>query len=155
MFTRKPITGWACYPPHDDRLSPDTREVESRQLRLPARHQYHLQCYPKNEDPNLSPDVHVSIVQYPNDAWARYDLRNQDGYQGVISDRRSVTRILIHGRPIFASKRGWTYWTSGDKFIGINGSASQEVLDRFIDAYLKRYPSTLEFDFDLPYLPGT
>jgi hypothetical protein len=151
MFTRG-IAGFACYPPNDDPLTPDTRQVDSIQLRAPARHRYHLQCYPEKEGPQAPSAVHVSIVQYPNDAWARYDLRNQDGYQGVIQDRRTVKRITKHGRPIFAGKTR-TYWSSGDKVIDIGGSAPPEILDAFIEAYLTRYPNTLEPGFDLPNLP--
>jgi hypothetical protein len=153
MFTPRPIAGFTCYPPNDDPLAPDTREVESQELRTPARHRYHLQCYPKNEGTQSLSDVHVWVVQYPNDAWARYDLRNQDGYQGLIQDRHAVTRITKHGRPLFVGKTG-TYWSSGDKVLDISGSAPPETLDAFIDAYLTRYPNTLEPGFDLPYLPS-
>ena len=151
MFT--PITGFACYPPSDGLATPDPIEVDSFQLRAPARHEYSLQCHPTKEGPNaVNSTVHVSIAQFPNDAWARYDLRSLDGHHKLIQDRRRVERITKHGRPVFVVKAR-TYWSSGDKVITISGSAPQEVLDAFVEVYLKRYPNTLEPEFDLPYLP--
>ena len=93
----------------------------------------------------------VEIVQYPNDAWARYELRFRNGDEGL-GDEIKVKTVWTQDRPVFVigSK---AFWSSGDKVIVIEGTAPPEILDAFIDAYLERYPNTLEHDFDLPYLP--
>ena len=93
----------------------------------------------------------VEIVQYPNDAWARYELRFRNGDQGV-GDEINVKTVWTLDRPVFVigSK---AFWSSGDKVIVISGNAPPAILDAFINAYLQRYPNTLEHDFDLPYLP--
>jgi hypothetical protein len=124
-------------------VTPDPKEVGSNQLRLPTRLEYHSQCFPEKEGPHAPSTARVLIAQYPNDAWARYDLRNQGGSFALLLDPRNVTRILKDGRPIFAIQTT-TYWVSGDKVIAIGGTAPSEILEAFIDAYLKRYPNTLE-----------
>ena len=45
MFTRSPIADVACDPPDGVLRSPETREIESHRQRVPARHQYLLQCH--------------------------------------------------------------------------------------------------------------
>jgi hypothetical protein len=113
---------------------------------------YLLQCHQENEDPRLRSPVRVEIVQYPNDAWARYDLRFHDGDQGL-RDVINVKTVSTEDRPVFVIGTSKALWASGDKVIVIGGSAPPEILDAFINAYLQTYPSTLEHDFDLPYLP--
>lgn len=154
MFTSRGIAGFACFPPNGSRVTPDPKEVGSNQLRLPTRLEYHSQCFPEKEGPHAPSTARVLIAQYPNDAWARYDLRNQGGSFALLLDPRNVTRILKDGRPIFAINTK-TYWVSGDKVIAIGGTAPPEILEAFIDAYLKRYLNTLEPAFDLPYLPAS
>ena len=95
--------------------------------------------------------MNVLIVQYPNDAWAQYDLRHQRGYDRLF-DQRSVGRTTNHGRPIFIINET-TYWVSGDKILSINGSVPRETVSAFVDTYLRRYPNSLDPDFDLPYRP--
>jgi len=146
----RPMTGVRCYPPLENSFPAETKDIESLPLHVPTRHEYHLQCYAKDDGPN-GPPVHVNILQYPNDAWAQYDLRHANGY-GRLFDRRSVTRLVKQGRPIFVI-RYKTYWASGDKMVFIGGSASPALIDAFVDAYLKRYPNSIDPDFDLPYLP--
>jgi hypothetical protein len=149
MFERGPIAGYAYHPPIDEALAPETIEVGSHQLRVPARHLYRLQGYQEKLGPESLSRVLVSVVLYPNAAWARYDLRYQDGDDGI-HHKENVERITKYGRPIIAIGLT-TYWASGDKLIAITGS-EQEIVDAFIEAYLKRYPNTLEPEFDLPYL---
>ena len=96
--------------------------------------------------------MRVEIVQYPNDAWARYDLRFYDGEQGL-RDEINVKTVWTEERPVFVIGSSKALWASGDKVIVIGGTALPEILDAFINAYLQRYPNTLEHDFDLPYLP--
>jgi hypothetical protein len=149
MFERGPIAGYAYHPPIDEALAPDTIAVGSHQLRVPARHLYRSQYYEEKFGPNSLSRMLVAVVQYPNAAWARYDLRYQDGDEGL-HHKENVERITKFGRPIFAI--GLTsYWASGDKLIAITGS-EEKIVDAFIEAYLKRYPNTLEPEFDLPYL---
>ena len=96
--------------------------------------------------------MRVEIVQYPNDAWARYDLRFYDGEQGL-RDEINVKTVSTQDRLVFVIGSSKALWSSGDKVIVIGGSAPPEILDAFINAYLDMYPSTLEPGFDLPYLP--
>ena len=152
IFTTSPIAGVACDPPNGNPQAPETREIESRQLRVPVRYQYLLQCHQEKEDPRIGSRVRVEIVQYPNDAWARYDLRFHDGDQGL-RDAINVKTVSTEDRPVFVIGTSKALWSSGNKVIVIGGSAPPEILDAFINAYLRTYPSTLERDFDLPYLP--
>ena len=161
MFAR-PMAGIGCYPPLTQsippatkqvelpRLIPHTKPVETLPLQLPARHTYSLQCYRLEKGLNGN-GVNVLIVQYPNDAWAQYNLRHQRGYDRLF-DQRSVGRTTNHGRPIFIINET-TYWVSGDKILSINGSVPRETVSAFVDTYLRRYPNSLDPDFDLPYRP--
>ncbi len=149
MFAR-PMAGIGCFPPTTQSIPPDEKQVETLLLQVPARHQYYLQCYRLEDGPNGA-RVNVLIMQYPNDGWAQYELRHQDGYDRLFP-QLSVGRTTKHGRPIFAFD-GKTYWVSGDKILSISGGAPGETVSAFVDAYLRRYPNSLDTDFDLPYLP--
>ena len=149
MFAR-PMAGIGCYPPLKQSIPPDEKHVETLLLQVPARHRYYLQCYRLEDGPNGA-RVNVLIVRYPNDAWAQYKLRHQGGYDRLF-EQRYAGRTTKHGRPIFVTG-GKTYWVSGDKILSIGGSAPGETVSAFVDAYLRRYPNSLEPDFDLPYLP--
>ena len=78
----------------------------------------------------------VEIVQYPNDAWARYELRFRNGDQGL-GDEINVKTVWTQDRPVFVigSK---AFWSSGDKVIVISGNAAPAILDAFINAYLAK-----------------
>jgi len=160
MFTSTPIVGVVCDPPNSALQAPETRLIESLQLRVPARHQYLLRCHQATEDPRIRPPedprvpsgVRLEIVQYPNDAWARYDLRFYDGELGL-RDEINVKTVWTEERPVFVIGSSKALWASGDQIIVIGGTALPEILDAFINAYLEMYPNTLEHNFDLPYLP--
>ena len=149
MFAQ-PMAGIACYPPLDHPIPPETKQIETLPLHLPARHEYFLQCYRLADGPNGA-RANVLIVQYPNDAWAQYQLRHQRGHDRLL-DQRYVGRTTKHDRPIFVINEK-TYWVSGDKILCVGGSAPGETLSAFVNSYLRRYPNTLDPDFDLPYLP--
>ena len=149
MFAR-PMAGIGCFPPLNRSIPPDEKQVETLLLQVPARHQYYLQCYRLEDGPNGA-RVNVLIIQYPNDGWAQDELRHQDGYDRLFA-QLSVERTTKHGRPIFVID-GKTCWVSGDKILSISGGAPGETVSAFVDAYLRRYPNSLDTDFDLPYLP--
>ena len=149
MFAR-PMAGIGCYPPLNQSIPPDEKHIETLLLQVPARRRSYLQCYRLEDGPNGA-RVHVLIVRYPNDAWAQYELRHQRGYDSLF-ERRDVARTTRYGRPIFVID-GKTYWVSGDKILSVGGSAPRQTLSAFVDDYLRRYPNSLEPDFDLPYLP--
>ena len=149
MFAR-PMAGIGCYPPLTQSIPPDEKQFETLLLQVPARRQYYLQCYRLEDGPNGA-RVNLLIVRYPNDAWAQYDLRHQRGYDSLF-ERRSVGRTTKYGQPIFVIE-GKTYWVSGDKILSVGGSAPRQTVSAFVDDYLRRYPNSLEPDFDLPYLP--
>jgi len=149
MFPR-PLTGVGCYPVLEQSYPPDTKQIETVSLQLPAHHQYYLQCY-RLEDGANGARVNVLILRYPNEAWARYELRHQRGYDRLF-EQRYVARIRKDDRPIFVMGEK-TYWVSGDKILAIGGSAPGETVGAFVDQYLRRFPNSLDPDFDLPYLP--
>ena len=149
---RRPVAGFACFPPREALfITPDPVRVESVERRMQSRSEYRLQCYLAKEGPHSRTVVHVTVARYPNEEWARYDLRYPHGYHSL-PDQRTVNRLVRHGRPIFV-RESRTYWASVDKIVTI--SAPAEVLQTFVDAYLELYPSTLEPEFDLPYRPPT
>jgi hypothetical protein len=151
MFIADPIDGVVCDPPSGDALGTDIREIESHRLRVPARRQYQVECRVKTEDPKLSSTLRVKVVQYPNDAWARYDIRFQQGEQGL-RDSIDVQTVSRDDRPVFVIK-STALWVSGDKVIVVNWSQPSRTWDGVVGAYLEKYPNTLDRDFDLPYLP--
>lgn len=150
MFSAGGVTGFTCFPPRSSRLAPETRTVASEARRVPARRAYSVQCYPEAEGPRTPRQIAVSVTHYPNEQWARYELRMVDGFHGLVQDRAGVTRAVKDGHPIYSGKNH-TYWVSSDKLVMIRGAASPGVRDGLIDVYLKRYPNTLAIDFDLPY----
>ena len=154
LFIPEPIAGTACNPPKDDLLAVRTRTIESHRLQVPARHQYLLQCSPKQEDASAPTIVRVEIVQYPNEAWAQYELRFVEGDLGLPHSIGLVTVApkSTGGRPVFVIGKK-AIWASGDKTVVISGTVSYERLDTFVNAYLERHPNTLPVDFDLPTLP--
>jgi hypothetical protein len=155
VFTWAPTVGVVCNSPTGERLTPQTRTIESRQLRVPARHTYRLQCQAVTLGTNTDSTVQVEVIQYPNDSWAQYELRFQGGDQGLWDaiDVTTVTTASSNGRPVFVTGSTKALWSSGDKAIVVSGTAVPEVLDAFINGYLERYPNTLAADFDLPSLP--
>lgn len=117
---------------------------------MPARRDYYLQCYRLEDGPDAA-RVNVSILQDPNDAWAQYELRHQRGYDRLF-DQRHVGRTTSRDRPLFVINEK-TYWVGGDRILSVGGIAQEETVNAFVDVYLRRYPNSLDQDFDLPYLP--
>jgi len=155
MFLPEPIAGTACNPPKANLLPVRKRQIDSRQLKVPARHQYLLQCSPKGEGANSPEIVLVDIVQYPNEAWAQYELRFVEGDLGLPDSINLVTVApnSTGGRPVFVIGKK-ALWASGDKTVVISGTVSFQLLDAFVNAYLEQHPNTLPVNFDLPTLPA-
>lgn len=92
------------------------------------------------------PDVEVTLSEFPNSVWARYQLRNTPVPNAAYlyaKYRRKVEkfgnwvvqdsgRVKTTGEVLF-------YWWSGNNLIAVHFYKAEE--DEFLKAYLQKYPS--------------
>jgi hypothetical protein len=78
--------------------------------------------------------VMVVVTQYPNVAWAKYDVLNNPGSVDIHSVSQFGHRIYQNG--------AYFSWASGTKLVRLDlHGVSQPVIDEFLKAYLAKYPS--------------
>lgn len=89
---------------------------------------------------NVGPHVDVQVKQWPNAAWARWALEEENFSPGL----NQVEQIVRFGNRILLKRAGAETlfaWPSGDRFIILEVySADAEA---FIQQYLQKYPSSL------------
>jgi len=75
------------------------------------------------------------VIQYPNAAWAKFDVLNSTGRVGIPRLSRFGQTFYQDG-PYFS-------WSSGDRRILLDcQSTPPEVIDEFLKAYLAKYPGS-------------
>ncbi len=88
--------------------------------------------------------IDVEITQYPNHDWARYELRNTPNANSLYTDHDVIRQVTKFGGTFYEDAPHF-YWSSGDKLIHLNceGILPGEI-DRFLKAYLQKYPSSVQ-----------
>jgi hypothetical protein len=95
--------------------------------------------------------VEVSVTQYPDDAWAQYEAQAQmwDLASGI---RPWSKKVIVIGQAIFedSSKRSsfdgnetLCYFWPSHQFVVTTCFQTNMIDEAFLDAYLRKYPSSL------------
>lgn len=88
--------------------------------------------------------VTVNVTEYPNTAWAIYEVKNTPGAHQFINDANSVKHLTRFGNNLFQDGPMYFIWASDDKLIFLYCEAVMpDVIDEFLKAYLMKYPSSL------------
>jgi hypothetical protein len=101
----------------------------------PERVSYYANYGPPSKTLDDFRAITVSVIQYPNAAWAKFDVLNSTGRVGIPRLSRFGQTFYQDG-PYFS-------WSSGDRRILLDcQSTPPEVIDEFLKAYLAKYPSS-------------
>jgi hypothetical protein len=115
---------------------------------LPDREQYTADFANAKYDYPVS----VTITQFPNSAWARFELRNTPIQSAFFTQHKEILRITRFGGILYQYDP-YFYWSSGDKLIFLNCSGTPPVdINRFLGAYTRKYPSSIQHSDELEQL---
>lgn len=96
--------------------------------------------------------VTATITQFPNAAWASYELRNQGNPNSFFLHPDEIDHIKQGGNLLFEYGTDW-FWSSGDKLVVLNFSGTLPTdRKRFLDSFLSKYPSSIQPSDELEQL---
>jgi hypothetical protein len=117
---------------------------------LPDREQYTARFAKAKYDYPVS----VTITQFPNSAWARFELRNTPMQSAFFTQHKEILRITRFGGILYQDGP-YLYWSSGDKLIFLDCSGTLPAdINRFLGAYTRKYPSSIQHSDELEQLVG-
>jgi hypothetical protein len=94
--------------------------------------------------PRVGPHVDVQVQEYPNEAWAMYELGEQ-GFATNLADIEKLTkfgnRILAQTEFVGRGGGAFYFWSSANRLVILQFSSGDP--DEFLKEYLGRYPSSL------------
>jgi hypothetical protein len=85
-------------------------------------------------------DVSVSLTEYPNSAWASYELRNIPTPNAAYMYAKYRKNVMKFGNWVLQNS-GQFYWPSGNNLLTVYFHNGER--DEFLKAYLEKYPSDL------------
>jgi hypothetical protein len=85
--------------------------------------------------------VNVSVTEYPNAEWAKYEVRNTPMDHEFIEHANSIKPLVRFGNKLF-QEAPYFLWASDRQLILLN-CPGPDVIDEFLKAYLVKYPSSL------------
>jgi hypothetical protein len=85
-------------------------------------------------------DVSVSLTEYPNSAWASYELRNTPTPNAAYMYAKYRKNVMKFGNWVLQNS-GQFYWPSGNNLLTVYFHNGER--DEFLKAYLEKYPSDL------------
>ena len=146
MLILKPIgeyaPGHATADARGGYADPHTRKPQSVAYQLYAV-TYTLPDSP-GSGPQVGPFVMVNVQEYPNAAWAKYELRDQrfaldlDDMQLPV---RFGNRVLEQTDHVYKLGDTCYSWVSQNRFVTLEFSSLEA--DEFLQEYLIKYPSSL------------
>ena len=87
--------------------------------------------------------VTVNVTEYPNTAWAKYEVRNTPT-EHEFTDHTNFKHLTRFGNNLFQYGPMNFIWASDNKVIFLYcEGVMPEVIDEFLKAYLAKYPSSL------------
>jgi hypothetical protein len=94
--------------------------------------------------PGVGPHVDVQVQEYPNEAWAKFELGEQ-GFATNLADIEKPTkfgnRILAQTKFVGRGGDAFYFWSSANRLVILQFSSGDP--DEFLKEYLGRYPSSL------------
>jgi hypothetical protein len=131
------LDDWKMYIHEAHRLSAQT---SGNKPVLPDREQYTAYFAKANNDRPVS----VTITQFPNSAWAHFELRNTPMQSAFFTQYGEILRIATFGGILYQDGP-YLYWSSGDKLILLDCSGTLPPdINLFLKAYTHKYPSSIE-----------
>ena len=87
--------------------------------------------------------VAVTVTEYPNVEWAKYQMRNTPMPNELIEDPDHDLNVIKFGSVIY-QEGPYFFWSSGNRLIllSLEGDSST-AQDEFLKAYLGKYPSSI------------
>jgi len=100
---------------------------------------------PGTEAPSSHPGVIVEVTHYPNQSWAKYELRNTPSpNMGIDFPPAQPARMFENNIFLYRDKKTGLapvyYWASGDKLVVVRCHREGELV---LKRYLMKYPSSL------------
>jgi hypothetical protein len=85
----------------------------------------------------------VTVTDYPNFEWAKYQVRNTPMPNELIQDPDHDLKVIRFGSVIY-QEGPYFFWSSGNRliFLSLQGDSSKAE-DEFLKAYLEKYPSSI------------
>jgi len=115
---------------------------------LPDREQYTAYFTKAKYDYPVS----VTITQFPTPAWASFELRNTPMQNAFFTQHKEILRITRFGGILYQDGP-YLYWSSGDKLIFLDCSGTLPAdINRFLGAYTRKYPSSIQHSDELEQL---
>jgi hypothetical protein len=93
--------------------------------------------------PNVGPHVDVQVEQYPNAAWAKYEILEQGFGIDLGNPARPEKfgyRLYGQAEPTRNGQNGFYLWSSNDYLVILRFSSADP--DEFLKAYLEKFPSS-------------
>jgi hypothetical protein len=88
-------------------------------------------------------NVQVTVTEYPNFEWAKYQVRNTPMPNELIEHRDIDLNVIKFGSIIY-QEAPYSFWSSGNRLISLSfWGDSSAVEEEFLKAYLEKYPSSL------------
>ncbi|MGP0072259.1 MAG: hypothetical protein ACLPWF_10025 [Bryobacteraceae bacterium] len=112
----------------------------------------YVNCTIQYSRTNLEPfgygGLSVSIEQFPNQAWARYQAKYPSASSGILNSFPIVSKF---GNRIYSNASMWSGqggalffdWPSGANTITISCQTTASANEEFVRRYLEKYPSSL------------
>lgn len=92
---------------------------------------------------NIGPHVDVQVREYPNAAWAKWEITEQGFDVGLGNPARPVkfgNLLFGQAKPALKGQDGWYIWESEDWLILVQFFSADP--DEILKAYLERFPAS-------------
>ena len=134
--------------PFNSSSSPLAKPASARAM-LAGVNEAYIQCpaqlvtyFVSYSNPGSEYQANVTVTEYPNPDWAKYEVRNTPMPNEAIDHPESVQSLIKFGNRV-DQVGPYYFWSSGNRLIFLDCPQSQPVADQLVFAYLEKYPSSL------------